>query len=210
MNHTFADLVGPIFRHVMNFQDRLGRGEEPELGAERDRLRALLERAGRRASASSALADDFRLARHALVYWIDEVMILSGWGRAAEWKERILEFEIYGTWVGGDRFFEEAQRAETRAGTDPLETFFLCVALGFRGRYASDGPGLRAWAERVHARIVAGGSPDRPFPRGNEDDPAPLRPLRGESALLASSVLVATTVLATLGGFLLLAHALSP
>jgi type VI secretion system protein ImpK len=210
MNHAFATLMGPIFRHVINFQDRLGRGEDPELGPERDRLRDLLERAGRRAAASPSLAADFGLARHALVYWIDEIAIMSGWGRAAEWKERILEFEIFGTWVGGERFFEEARRAEARAGTDPLETFFLCVALGFRGRYAGDGPGLRAWAERVHARIVAGGSPDRPFPGGSEDDPAPLRPLRGESALLASSVLVATTVLATLGGFLLLAQAFSP
>jgi type VI secretion system protein ImpK len=204
MTDAFANLVGPVFQHVVDLQARLDEGESPTLQAERDRILAVLGEAERKAGASSSqLAHDFELARRALVYWIDEVLINSGWDHAAEWKQHILEWDIYQERLRADRFYEVAHDAETLAGTDPLETFFLCVALGFRGHFADNPKALEAWAERVYNRIVAGShQPDR-FMADDSGRDAPLQPLSGKSVLLAASLLVSATALVTLACFVL-------
>ena len=178
--------------------------ESPPLDAERERILAVLGAAEQKAGASSSqLAHDFELAKHALVYWIDEVLINSRWDQATEWRQHILEWDVYHERLRADRFYEIANDAETLAGTDPLETFFLCVALGFRGRYADHSKELRLWSERVYNRVVAGSHhPDKFLP----DDPGPrepLRPLPGKSILLAVSLIVALSVVTTLACFVL-------
>jgi type VI secretion system protein ImpK len=204
MTDAFANLVGPVFQHVVDLQARLEEGESPTLQAERDRILAVLGEAERKAGASSSqLAHDFELARRALVYWIDEVLINSGWDHATEWKQHILEWDIYQERLRADRFYELAHEAETLAGTDPLETFFLCVALGFRGHYVDRPKELDGWVERVYNRIVAGShQPDR-FMADDSGRDAPLQPLSGKSVLLAASLLVSATALATLACFVL-------
>jgi type VI secretion system protein ImpK len=205
MTDAFAALVGPVFQRLIDLQHRLDRGEHPPLEAERDQLLALLGEAEQKASTSSQLAHDFGLARHALVYWIDEVLIGSGWKHAMEWRQQILEWELYHERLRADRFFEKARDAELLADTDPLETFYLCVALGFRGRYVDSPPELLKWGERVYTRVVGGSRqadrflPDDPGEAGREA----LRPLPGKSVLLAVSALVSATVLLTLACFIL-------
>ena len=204
MTDAFANLVGPVFQHVVDLQDGLNAGESPTLQAERDRILAVLGDAERKAGASSSqLAHDFELARRALVYWIDEVLINSGWDHATEWKQHILEWDIYQERLRADRFYEIAHEAETLAGTDPLETFFLCVTLGFRGRYVDRPKELEVWAERVYNRIVAGSHQPDKFMADDSGRNAPLQPLAGKSVLLAASLLVSATALATLACFVL-------
>ena len=204
MTDAFANLVGPVFQHVVDLQDGLNAGESPTLQAERDRILAVLGDAERKAGASSSqLAHDFELARRALVYWIDEVLINSGWDHATEWKQHILEWDIYQERLRADRFYEIAHDAETLAGTDPLETFFLCVALGFRGRYVDRPKELEVWAERVYNRIVAWSHQPDKFMADDSGRNAPLQPLAGKSVLLAASLLVSATALATLACFVL-------
>ena len=203
MTDPFASVVGPIFEYVIDLEQRLEERENPPLETERRQIMDRLAEADQRAGASGPLAHDYELARHALVYWIDEVLINSRWKHAHEWRQHILEWDIYHERLRADRFFEMAHDAETLAGTDPLETFFLCVALGFRGRYADNRKELRRWSERVYNRVVAGSHhPDKFLP----DDPGrrePLRPLPGKSVLLAVSLLVSLSVVTTLACFVL-------
>jgi type VI secretion system protein ImpK len=203
MTDAFASLVNPIFQQVINLQQRLELGESPPLGPERDQIVALLDDAEQAAGASSQLRHDFGLAKHALVYWIDEVLINAPWSHAVEWRQQILEWDIYQERLRADRFFEKAHEAEALATTDPLETFFLCVALGFRGRYAESPAELRKWAERVYNRVVAGAQQPDKFLPDEPLDREPLRPLSGQAILLAVSVLVSVTALITLACFVL-------
>jgi len=211
MNDAFAQLVGPVLHHVIDFQRGLERGEHPALHAERDALLARLDEAEQQARPSRSLAADYSLARYALVTFIDEILINSTWEHALDWKDHILEWDFYRERVGGERFYEKARECESLAGTDPLETYFLCVALGFRGMYASNPADLRVWSARAYARIAAAATqPDRFLPdEPRDDEPEPLSPLPGESVLLAISVLVSASTLLTLAGFLLAVH-LSP
>jgi type VI secretion system protein ImpK len=203
MTDPFAGIVSPVFQYVIDLQTRLEEGENPALEPERAQILDLLAEADQRASTSSQLAHDYELARHALVYWIDEVLINAPWRYAMEWRQQILEWDLYQERLRADRFYEKAQEAEALAGTDPLEVYYLCVALGFRGRHADNPAELRRWSERIYNRIVAGSSqPDKFLP----DEPlerAALRPLPGTSMLLAVSIVVAITTLFTLTCFVL-------
>jgi type VI secretion system protein ImpK len=203
MTDQFAGIVSPVFQYLIDLQGLLEQGENPALEPQRMQMLDLLAEADQKARTSSQLAHDYELARHALVYWIDEVLINSPWAYAMEWRQRILEWDLYQERLRADRFYEKAQEAEALASTDPLEVFYLCVALGFRGRHAENPAELRRWAERVYNRIVAGSQqadkflPDEPIER------ATLRPLPGPSILLAVSILVAITTLFTLACFVL-------
>ena len=201
MTDAFAGLVYPVFQGVIGLLRRIEDGEDPSVEAERAGVVALLAESEQKAASSSGLAADFRLAKPALVYWIDEVLIDSPWRSALDWKNHILEWEFFGQRERADRFFELAHQAELLAGTDPLETFYLAVAMGFRGKFADDPDGLKAWSDRVYQRVFAGlNQPERFLP----DAPAeggPPRPLPGQSILLAVSILVALTALFSVACF---------
>jgi type VI secretion system protein ImpK len=203
MTDQFAGIVSPVFQHLIELQSLLEQGENPALEPQREQMIELLAEADQKARGSSQIAHDYELARHALVYWIDEVLINSPWRYAMEWRQRILEWDLYQERLRADRFYEKAQEAEALASTDPLEVFYLCVALGFRGRHADNPAELRRWAERVYNRIVGGSQqadkflPDEPIERTT------LRPLPGPSILLTVSILVAITTLITLTCFVM-------
>ncbi|HEX8203414.1 MAG TPA: DotU family type IV/VI secretion system protein [Isosphaeraceae bacterium] len=203
MTDAFANVVSPVFQQVIDLQERVRRGENPALEPQRQQIRAVLDEAQNRATAMTQLAHDFELARYALVYWIDEVLIASSWSHAMEWKQQILEWEIFGERLRADRFYEQAQAAERLANIDPLEVFFLCVALGFRGKYVDNHAELQQWSDRVYARIVAGTTQPEKFTPDEPLDREPLTPLPGKAILLGVSVLVSVTALVTLLCFIL-------
>jgi type VI secretion system protein ImpK len=203
MTDAFAHVVSPVFQQVIDLQEKLRRGENPALEPRRQQIRAALEEAQLKAAATTQLAHDFELAKYALVYWIDEVLINSSWSHALEWRQQILEWDIFQERLRADRFYEQAQVAERLAGTDPLETFFLCVALGFRGRNVDNHAELQQWAARVYTRIAVGNTqpdkftPDEPLAR------EPLKPLPGKTILLGVSLLVSITAVLTYACFFL-------
>lgn len=207
MNDAFAQVIGPVVQHVIDLQGRLSQGEDPPLEEVRGELLALIDEAEQRAAVARDLAGDFALAKHALVYWIDEVLINSRWPHAPGWRDAILEWDYYGERLGGEKFFEKAREAEALRSTDPLETFLTCVALGFQGRMGFNRSELKQWADRAFAR-VAGSSdhPERFLPEEKAEDREPMTPLPGTSALLAVSVLVSATALVTLAAFILTVH----
>jgi type VI secretion system protein ImpK len=203
MTDVFASLVSPVFQFLIDLQHRLEQGESPALESEREHILSLLGEADQKAATSSQLAHDWDLARRALVYWIDEILINSSWKHALAWRQHILEWDLYQERLRADRFYEIAQEAEALAGTDPLETFYLCVALGFRGRHVDSPAELRKWSERVYNRILAGGQQAEKFLPDEPIEREPLRPLPGPSMLLAVSILVSITALFTLACFVL-------
>jgi type VI secretion system protein ImpK len=209
MTDAFADVVAPVIQGVIDFQDGLLRGKHPTVEEQKRELIDSLNRSEDKAARSSPeLARDFELAKRALVYWIDEILITSTWSHAQEWTNHILEFFFYRESSAAVRFYEKAIEAEKRDSIDPLETFFLCVTLGFRGDLASQDEEIRRWASRVHERITEGAKhPEqyRPEPPGREHEHE-LRPLPGGRLLFVVSLLVCATAVVTLAGFIAAVH----
>ncbi len=205
MNDAFAQIISPVAQYVIEFQRGLERGENPTIDQVKTDLIGLIGEAEQKAAVARDLAANFALAKYALVYWSDEVLINSRWSHADEWRNHILEWEYYRENVGGEKFYDKAEEAERLADTDPLEVFFQCVALGFQGKLGFNRTELQRWVERAYGRIASGSQqPDRFLPDEPRDaEPAGLVPLPGKTVLLAVSVLVSITALLTLAGFIL-------
>jgi type VI secretion system protein ImpK len=207
MNDAFAQIIDPILRHVLEVRHRAAEGDHPALEEVRAELQRLFGEAEQRAAVARDTSANFALARYALVYWADEVLINSAWAHAEAWRNHILEWDYYRENLGGEKFFEKADEAERLADTDPLEVFFTCVALGFQGRLGFSKTDLRRWVERAYARIAGGASQtDRFLPDDDRNAFVPLEPLPGKARLLLASALVSATALATLAGYIAAMH----
>jgi type VI protein secretion system component VasF len=86
------------------------------------------------------------------VCWLDELLGHHDL-TAEEWQRQTLETLMYGTNDGDWRFWEQARIAETLPYSDALETHYLCVTLGFRGKYRDTPAGALTWAANAMRRI---------------------------------------------------------
>ncbi len=210
MTDPFAGLVGPIFQYVVDLREGFRRDQHPSPETVKRSLIKAFQAAQK--GVTEAQANDFALAQHALVYWADEVLIKSSWRSADSWKNNILELEYFGTRRAAVDFWERAKQAEGLAqvrgrlprNADALETFFRCVALGFRGELFQDETEIETWSARVGPiiRDAADFSSSAPTPQAGRG----LDELQGERLLVGVSLLVATTLVLTLLGFIAAVH----
>ena len=219
MNDHFADAVNEVIQGVLEFHDVLRASKVPTVDEARPRFIRLIDGFAKKGAEQPERKLDYDLARSALVYWIDEMLTLHwGWEHAEDFRAVCLE--LYYTDLkslkeraprqhdraveGPYRFFEMAELAKTRDEPDALETFLLCVALGFRGRFDMREHLLTEWGGQVHAHIAPR------LRRKEEEAPlagVPMRRLRGQHLLLGVSVLVAVTAVVTLISVIVAVHA---
>ena len=211
MTDSFDGLVGPILKHVVDLREGFRRDEHPSPEAVKRGLIKVFQQARNRVP--DARAADFTLAQYALVYWADEVLIKSSWRFADRWINSILELEYYGTRRAAVDFWDRARLAEEQAtlkgrttrNADPLETFFRCATLGFRGELFQDEAELEAWAARV-GPILRDAAPEPSSPALEPRTDRGLSDLRGERLLVGVSLLVSATLVLTLLGFIAAVH----
>jgi type VI secretion system protein ImpK len=170
MHEEAAALVHPILVRGLELKGRLERGESPAFATEQAILEDLLTSglAGRNRPPASEdeeprtiglkgavrrSAERLVTIRYALACWLDELFILeSPW--ETRWNERKLEVALNGTNDRAWRFWELARRPETRLDRDVLETFFLCVMLGFRGDLRERPAELQDWVATARAQLT--------------------------------------------------------
>jgi type VI secretion system protein ImpK len=106
------------------------------------------------AAESGVAPSEISAARYLLCSFIDEVVEATPWGAGGVWAEHNLLQEFHGERWGGDKVFKLLEKlGEDVAGhVDLLELFYVCLALGFEGRYRGVANGqaqLDAIADRV-------------------------------------------------------------
>ena len=109
----------------------------------RERTRKLLRRAERDAQDAGYDRDDTREATFAVVAFLDETIQGSSWSDREQWLAQPLQLEMYDRNDAGEEFFArlDALRGAVSEHADVLEVYYLCLALGFRGRYEFLPPG---------------------------------------------------------------------
>ena len=109
----------------------------------RERTRRLLRQAERGAQDAGYDRDDTREASFAVVAFLDETIQRSGWSDREQWLAQPLQLELYDRNDAGEEFFArlDALRGQASERVDVLEVYYLCLALGFRGRYEFLPPG---------------------------------------------------------------------
>ena len=128
--------------------------------------RALHERAvkdlrdfERRARDTGIAMEALRPAHYALCASIDDLVLNTPWGAASGWASRTLVATFHHGARGTDQFFEQlSQMQQAPAKFLPaIELMYLCISLGFMGRYRQargEGELERVRAE-AHAAIMA-------------------------------------------------------
>ncbi len=163
------------------------------------------------AAASKAMAEDQGLdetaydkARFAVFAWIDETVMKSDFEGKTVWQRQLLQRTHYQTTGAGVEFYRRLEALEEE-DTEIREVFFLCLALGFSGRYGQNGDdlALRHKIGQEQFRRLAGPanllSPTdgvRLFPEayGDRTDPGPGNPPRSMRSRLMPLVLGAGPV----------------
>ena len=114
------------------------------------------------ATASGVPRPKITAARYVLCSFADEVIAQTPWGTSGGWAERNLLQEFHEERSGGEKAFQLLERLgqDATANADLLELFYVCLQLGFEGRYrgAVDG---RAQLDAIAAGVLDVLQPNR-------------------------------------------------
>jgi type VI secretion system protein ImpK len=161
-----------VFQEVLTAIVRLRAGRQELSDAEsfrfqiREALKAAVQEARNRSSYSP---DDIKMATLAMVGFLDESVLNTRNPMFADWPRKPLQEELFGIHMAGEVFFQNLDKLLARQDSadlaDILEVHYLCLLLGFRGRYSIGGKAelnlvMNATADRI--RRIRGVSPD-PF-----------------------------------------------
>lgn len=80
-------------------------------------------------------------ASYLLCTFVDEAVLQTDGGKKSSWSTRTLLFQLHQETSGGERFFKilTIHSMNPVKNLHLLELMYLCLALGFRGKYAVDG-----------------------------------------------------------------------
>jgi len=102
-----------------------------------------------RAKGSSVPPEDILAARYALCTVIDEAVMNTPWGAQSGWSAQSLLVTFHREASGGEKFFQILERvsADPSRYLSLLELLYVCLALGFEGKYRLDERGAAKLAE---------------------------------------------------------------
>ncbi len=132
----------------------------------------------------------------AIVAFLDEVILNSQDAARNEWAQKPLQDELFGVSVAGELFFTRLEKLMTRQDSqelgDMLEVFYLCLLLGFEGRYTAGGKSeLHILMDRAGRRIET--------IRGTNQVLSPQGGIPGEAILAAPPDTLAQTLMRAAG-----------
>lgn len=147
----FQELFTAIVRVRFNLQS------VPSAESFRANAKELIRLATQDAAGRGYSAEDVKLAAFAVVAFLDESVLTSKSPVFSTWSRLTLQEELFGEHMAGETFFRFVQqllsRRDSAETVDLLEVYYLCMLLGYRGRYGSSGDGeLRAIMESIKGK----------------------------------------------------------
>ncbi len=102
-----------------------------------------------RARLADVPAEDVLAARYALCTVLDEAVLNTPWGADGNWSTQSLLVTFHREAAGGEKFFQILDRVsgEPQRYLVLLELLYVCLALGFEGKYRLDDRGAARLAE---------------------------------------------------------------
>jgi type VI secretion system protein ImpK len=85
-------------------------------------------------SNSDFSSEDIEMARFAIFAWIDEILLSFSWNGQQQWQKEQLQRIYFKTTNAGEEFFDRLNSLGMHQ-RDVREVFYLCLAMGFSGRY---------------------------------------------------------------------------
>ena len=141
--------------------------------------------------------DDYDQARFAICAWVDEVILSSPWERKNQWQRELLQRIYYNTADAGELFFERLNTLGLHQ-RDVREVYYLCLALGFMGRYCHEGDEyLLEQLKSSNLKILVGSSVGIPsiertdlFPEAHTVESAEIEPQKRKFRFSISNLII--------------------
>ena len=136
---------------------------EPVSSAEsfRAQTKQALRVAEQEARSRGCNAEDVKQSVFAVVAFLDESVLSCHNPAFANWARLPLQAELFGHQLAGEVFFQELQKVLSRndsiEAADLLEIYYLCLLLGFKGRYAAGGD-VRSMMAAINDNTTVGQS----------------------------------------------------
>ena len=152
-----TDCFSELIAYVIYFLKAADQKEAP-FDKVRTDVQRLLSEAETSAKGAGISDADFDLARFAVCAWVDEGILNSTWQGKAEWQREPLQRLYYSTAAAGELFYEKLNALGLQHH-DVREIFYLCLAMGFKGRYCNEGDDfLLDQLKTSNLKLLAGSS----------------------------------------------------
>ncbi|MBI3897474.1 MAG: DotU family type VI secretion system protein [Gammaproteobacteria bacterium] len=127
----------------------------PDPAALRDHLAQNIKTFEARAKAAGIPVENVIAARYALCTLLDETVASTPWGGSGAWARQSLLVMFHNETWGGEKFFVLLSKLAEKPAPNQqlLELLYICLALGFEGRYRAIDGG-RAQLETVRERLA--------------------------------------------------------
>jgi type VI secretion system protein ImpK len=143
-----TDNLALLFQEVLTAIVRLRSNRQQLTDAEsfryymREALKSAAQESRNRAGYSN---DDIRMATLAVVGFLDESVLNARNPIFADWPRKPLQEELFGIHMAGEVFFQNLEQLMGRNDSsdlaDLLEVYYLCLLLGYTGRYSGSHSG---------------------------------------------------------------------
>ena len=148
--------AGPIFDLIL----RLKSGIVAPSNELRPKIASLLTDFENRAERYRFSSKVTQVAKFALAAFVDETVLSSNFNLKNEWEKNPLQLEYFGEQLAGNKFFEKlaAMLKQIDVTADAVEIYYVCMLLGFKGRYAvyEKDKLLQIMQETANALVKAG------------------------------------------------------
>ncbi len=109
----------------------------------REQVMVQIRKFENRATGSGIATQTVTAARYVLCAVLDEAVLNSPWGENSGWSQKTLLVTFHGESYGGAKFFLllDRLRGDVAKHIDLLELMYICLTLGFSGRYQIEAGG---------------------------------------------------------------------
>ncbi|MEZ5428863.1 MAG: type IVB secretion system protein IcmH/DotU [Pyrinomonadaceae bacterium] len=133
---TKNDLIafaGPIFDLIL----RLKAGIVAPSNELRPQIAKMLTDFEKRAERYRFNHKIIQVSKFALASFVDETVLTNNFPLRDEWEKYPLQLEYFGEQLAGNKFFDKlkAMLKQIQVTQDAVEVYYVCMLLGFKGRY---------------------------------------------------------------------------
>lgn len=129
---TLADLCGDLLAFALQLKRSSDPGDAEALRQKIDEQFRTLES---RARQSDVPQEDVQQAKYAIAAFIDEMILTSSWALKESWADKPLQLAYFNDFSAGEEFYNKVEALRAAKKNSALEVYYLCLALGFRGKY---------------------------------------------------------------------------
>ncbi len=133
---ALPDLCAPLFAYSFQMQKMQDVGPADTLFAKIDGMLRDLDVG---AKIAELPLEYVQLAKYALAAYFDEMILLSEWAVKDAWMGKPLQLAYFNDFAAGEEFYNKLdtlRNTTEKKKLEVLEVYYLCLTLGFKGKYA--------------------------------------------------------------------------